>query len=123
MKKVLYALLLSFVLFGCAKTTEGEKCVTIEVVYGDEGIDKSYDYCTDQEYLLGLLDEQSEELEVEKTNYDFGPMVSGLKGFNFESLGLKYYWSIYVNGEYGMLGISDQPVTDGDVYKFEATSF
>ncbi len=26
------------------------------------------------------------------------------------------YWAIYVNGEYGSYGLSQQPVTDGDTY-------
>nr|WP_243150657.1 DUF4430 domain-containing protein [Pseudobutyrivibrio xylanivorans] len=26
------------------------------------------------------------------------------------------YWALYVNGEYGQYGVTEQPVTDGDTY-------
>jgi hypothetical protein len=35
----------------------------------------------------------------------------------------KAYWAIYVNGEYGMNGISATPVTEGTVYKLEYTNY
>lgn len=125
MKKLLLALLavLTFSLVGCQETQQGSKCVTIEVVYAEEELNETMDVCTDAEYMLGLLEENADELGVETTDSDFGVYLSGLKGYNFETLGMNYYWSIFINGEYGMLGISDQPVLDGDVYKFEAASF
>lgn len=125
MKKLLLVLLavLTLTLAGCQQVQEGSKCVTIEVVYEDEEINDSLEVCTDAEYMLELLEENTDELEVETTDSDFGVYLSGLKGFNFETLGMNFYWSIYINDDYGMLGIADQPVADGDVYKFEATSF
>ena len=33
----------------------------------------------------------------------------------------KAYWSIMVNGEYGMYGASEQPVADGDAYQLVYT--
>ena len=125
MKKIVVLLLVmvTIILFGCQPTQQGSKCVTLEVVYEAEGINESIEACTDEEYLLGVLDENAEELGLEKTESSFGVYVSGLKDFNFEALGMSYYWSIFVNDEYGMLGVLDQPVANGDIFKFEATSF
>ncbi|XMB67446.1 DUF4430 domain-containing protein [Mycoplasmatota bacterium zrk1] len=123
MKRVWLALLLSFALVGCTNGTEGEKCITVEVVYTDEDIDDDIEFCTDSEFLLGALEENKDELVLETKDFDFGTSVTGLKSYNFETLNLKYYWAIYVNGEYGLLGVSDQPVNDGDVFKFEATAW
>lgn len=125
MKKLLLVLLAVFTLTlaGCQQTQKGDKCLTIEIVYADENINEEVEVCTDAEFLKDVLLENAEELEVETTDSDFGAYLSGLKGYNFETLGMSYYWAIFVNDEYAMLGISDQPVADGDVFKFEATSF
>lgn len=125
MKKIIMLLLAfaTIALVGCAKTQEGSKCITFELVYADESIDESIEACTDAEYLLEALEENTEEIGLETTEASFGVYVSGIKGYNFETLGMSYYWSIFVNGEYGLLGASAQPVIDGDVFKLEATSF
>ena len=125
MKKIVVLLLVmvTIILFGCQQTQQGSKCVTLEVVYEAEGISETIEACTDEEYLLGVLEENAEELGLETTEASFGVYVAGLVDYNFEALGMGYYWSIFVNDEYGMLGVSDQPVVDGDVFKFEAASF
>ncbi len=133
MKKLVFVLLavLTLALAGCQEKemivdgscVDGSKLVTIEVVYEDEEINDTYQYCSNEEFLLGVLEANSEELAPETNEASFGVYLSGLKGFNFETLGMSSYWSIYVNGDYGMLGVADQPVADGDVFKFEATSF
>lgn len=132
MKKLLLVLMaaITLSLTGCQQETqEGEKCITLEVVYQDEeaeiDVNDSLEVCTDAEFLIGVLEENTDELGVEFAGEDseWGAYLAGLKGYNFETLGMSYYWSIYVNEEYGMLGISDQPVADGDVFKFEAASF
>jgi len=123
MKKLLVLVLLSFALFGCQATKEGSKCIEITIVYAEENVNDEIEVCTDAEYLAGMLDEVKDEIELEITSSDFGDYVSGLKGFNFETLGISYYWAIYVNGDYGMYGISDQPVEDGDEFEFRAESY
>jgi hypothetical protein len=49
--------------------------------------------------------------------------VSGLRGYNFETLGLSMYWAIYLNGEFAMVGISELLLEEGDVLLFEASSY
>jgi hypothetical protein len=129
MKKLLLVLtaLLTLTLIGCKKEiivdgscVDGSNLVTIEVVYEDEAINEVYQYCTNEEYLLGVMDANSEDLELEVSSAGF---VDGLKGFNFADMDVQIYWAIFINEEYGMLGVSDQPVTDGDIVKFEATSW
>lgn len=126
MRKVFgFAVVLSlvFLLVGCTTEQVGSKCVTIEVSYVEEEIELVSDVCTDALTLEELLFEHEEVYEPEITEASFGNYLSGLVGYNFETLGLSYYWGIYVNGEYGLSGISDQEVVDGDTYTFEATGF
>lgn len=122
MKKLLLVLVavLALTLAGCQKTQEGSKCVTIEVVYEAEEIEETLEVCTDAEYMAELLEENEEALEAEISEAGF---LDGLKGYNFNELDIKFYWAIFINDDYGMLGVNEQPVADGDVYKFEATGW
>ena len=49
----------------------------------------------------------------------------GTYGFTVDTVNGVYtdfvtaYWSFYVNGEYCMHGISEQPVKDGDVFQIK----
>ena len=131
MKRLLLVLVAVLALAGCKKEeiivdgscVDGSNLVTIEIVYEDEEIEETFQFCTEEEFLLGVLDENAEELLPEYTDGAYGKYLSGLYEYNFETLEMSYYWAIIVNGDYGMLGISEQPVTDGDVFKFEAASF
>jgi ABC-type Zn uptake system ZnuABC Zn-binding protein ZnuA len=131
MKKLLLILVavVTLTLAGCQQAPKGDKCITLEIVYSneDEGIDvdDTVEVCTDAEFLIGVLEENAEELEAEFAGEDseFGAYLAGLKGYNFTTLEMNYYWAILVNDEYGMLGISSQPVEDGDTFKFEATAW
>ena len=121
--KTILLLILSFALFGCETTTKGEKCVTIEMVYTDESIDELIEVCTDQEFLLGVLEENQDEIGLETNDSSSDVYLNGLKGYNFETLKMNYYWAVYVNSDYAIYGVAKQPIADGDVFKFEATSY
>lgn len=97
---------------------EGTKAYTLEVI-DDQGVKKIYTGKTDAENLHGLMDEVAEK------NSDFSFSGSdGAYGFFIETVNditPDYakdgaYWSIYVNDEYGMYGVDEQTVTDGDIF-------
>lgn len=113
---VLAALVSAWVIFS-PKASEGEKAITVEVV-GKDGKSTVYNLNTDAEYLRGAL-EEIEDLTFE----DSDGYVNTINGETADYSVDASYWAIYVNGEYGNYGINDQPVTDGDAYKFEYTFY
>ena len=107
------------------KTMEGSKAITFEVV-NKAGVSIEYDVKTDAEYLRQAM-EEAMEAEIgftfagDETQYGLTiHTVNGEKAdFNTDSA----YWSILVNGEYGMYGADSQPVADGDTYSFVYTVY
>lgn len=119
---VLVALIIGFVFayktFG-PKATEGAKAITIEVI-DNEQASRVYDVNTDAEFLRQAI-EETEGLSVAGQESEYGLMIEEVNGLQaiYETDGA--YWSVMVNGEYGMLGIDSQPVTDGDEYQLVYT--
>lgn len=113
---VLAALVAAWVAFG-PQTTKGEKAITIEVI-GKDGKSTVYELNTDAEYLRGAL-EETEGL----TFADTDGYVNTINGVTADYSVDASYWAIYVNGEYGNYGINEQPVADGDAFKFEYTVY
>ena len=101
------------------KTSEGSKAITIEVT-DDNGQTKSYDLKTDAEFLSQAMDELAAagDFSYEGTNGDYGLYITAVNGVTADYDADGAYWSLYVNGEYGMYGVSEQPITEGDVYSF-----
>ena len=97
---------------------EGEKAYTLEVVSQD-GSSKKYEAVTSQEFLKGAMDELSESQDF--SYEEDGGMIVAVNGEKAEYSTDKAYWAIYVNDDYGQYGADQQPVTDGDAYKFEYT--
>ncbi len=97
------------------KTVEGSKAVTIEVV-NKAGESTVYSLKTDAEFLRGAMDE-AEGLTYDGSEGDYGYFVESVNGEVADYSVDGSYWSIYVNGEYGMYGIDQQVVTDGDAFK------
>lgn len=116
---VLALLIVAYHAFG-AKTSQGAKHITVEVV-DDMGDITSYDVRTDAEYLRQAL-EETEDLLVEGTESDYGLMIETVNGLTADYAADGAYWAIYVNGEYGNYGVDQQPVTDGDAYRLEYSS-
>ena len=119
-KKLLPAvviLLILIAIFGTVYTQfvpkgqAGEKHITISII-DDTGSEETYELDTDAEYLLEALESVAEIGGEESAEYGYTLYtVNGLTAdFNTGNA----YWAIYVNGEYGQLGISQQPVSDGD---------
>lgn len=119
--------LLALVLTACAllgiwflnrpKPMSGAKAIVIEVV-GPEGSIKSYSGRTDAEYLSGVMDDFSAVgFQYEAVSGEYGAYVTTVDGITAEEKD-SAYWAVYVNGEYGMYGIDQQPAADGDTYRF-----
>lgn len=117
---VIALLIGAYAMFG-PKTTEGAKSITIEVIDNEQ---KSvvYEVNTDAEYLRQAM-EEAKGLEFSGTESEYGLTLMTVNGvtadFNVDSS----YWSIIVNGEYGMFGVDSQPVADGDAYQLVYTVY
>ena len=101
------------------KPVEGSKEFTIEVI-NQAGESKEYEVKTDAEFLMEAV-EETKDLEVLGEEGPYGMMIESVNGETaiYEEDGA--YWSIMVNGEYGMNGIDSQPVEDGDEFQLVYT--
>lgn len=103
------------------KPVEGSKAITIEVV-NDKEESKVYELKTDAEYLRQAMDEAKKQgLTFEGEEGEYGLNILVVNGVRADYNKDKAYWSIIVNGEYGMNGADTQPVKDGDAYKLVYT--
>lgn len=93
------------------KGQAGEKHITISII-DDTGAEDTYELDTDAEYLLEAL-ESVAEIDGEESA-EYGYTLYTVNGLTADFNTGNAYWAIYVNGEYGQLGISQQPVNDGD---------
>ncbi len=100
-------------------TQQGGKNIKIEVVNSLEET-VAYDVKTDAEFLSDAF-KDAQGLEIEGEEGAYGLMILAVNGEKavFEENGA--YWSIMVNGEYGMYGADQQPVADGDEYQLVYT--
>lgn len=107
-----------YAVFG-PKASQGTKSYTVEVV-NKEGESKTYTGKTDAEYLSGLMDELAAagDFSYDGTTSDYGLYITAINGETADYSVDGAYWSIYVNGEYGSYGADQQPVADGDSFKF-----
>lgn len=117
---VIALLIGAYAMFG-PKTTKGAKSITIEVIDNEQ---KSvvYEVNTDAEYLRQAM-EEAKGLEFSGTESEYGLTLMTVNGvtadFNVDSA----YWSVTVNGEYGIFGIDSQPVADGDAFQLIYTVY
>ena len=96
-------------------TTEGMKSFTVTVAYKD-GTTKDISLQSDKEYLGECL---LAEGIVKGTDGQYGLFVEEVDGATLEDANA--FWSITVNGEEALVGISSIPLEDGAVYKLEYT--
>lgn len=118
-----FVLSIALLLLGCTTVTEEQTCITVDIVYQEVSMDESYELCGPTNLTADLLNAHQTTLGLEITSSSFGDYVSGLRGYNFETLGLSMYWAIYLNDEFAMVGISELLIADGDVLLFEASSY
>lgn len=113
---VIAALIGVYSAFG-PKAVKGAKAITVEVV-DNNGQTTAYETRTDAEFLRQALEEldNATDFAIAGEESDYGLYVTTVNGILADYSVDGSYWSIYVNGEYGMYGVDTQPVADGDVY-------
>lgn len=101
------------------KAQKGSKTVTLLVV-DDHEAEKEYVVHTDAEYLKGAM-EEAKGFSFAGDNSQYGLYLTEVNGLRavYETDGA--YWSILVNGEYGMYGADAQVIADGDTFTFVYT--
>lgn len=99
----------------------GAKVVSLEIVIEAEGIDEEFEFETDQEFLLGLLEEEQETLGAGFESYDFGKMVVKLMDYQADSN--QEYFHLIVNGEDAERGPGEVPLEDESNYRFELRGY
>lgn len=114
---VLIAALLIIFNVAKPKASAGAKAVTIEVV-DNTGASTDYDVKTDAEFLAQVFDEV-DGLTVEGDTTEYGLYITTVNGVTADYNVDGAYWAIYINGDYGMYGADQQPVTDGDSYSLK----
>ncbi len=116
---ILAVVVLAAYIFLKPDTQKGSKEVTIKVI-NMAGEEKSYVVKTDAEFLRQVMDE-AEGLTYDGAEDATGYMVSTVNGetadYNIDGA----YWGFFINGEYCNYGITQQPVSDGDVFSIEYT--
>lgn len=100
-------------------TQSGAKDITITVTYAD-GTEDQFEVTTEAEYLL---DAAREVVELDGEEGTYGFTIYGINGEEADFNDGNAYWALYVNGEYGTLGVESQPLTDGDTYAFVYETF
>ena len=96
-------------------TTQGNKSITLSIVYGDGSRD-DYELHTDAEYLMDAANE-IEELTIVGSGEGASFYIDTINGVTADYDADGAYWAIYVDGAYGSYGIMEQPVTDGGSYE------
>ncbi len=102
--------MMTLALVGC----QGKKAVTIEVV-DQTGASTVYEVKTDAEFLYDAILNDS-EIKLEGEEGDYGFYITAVNGVTADYNVDASYWSLYVNGDYGQAGISEQIVNDGDSF-------
>ena len=98
------------------KPMQGSKEITIEVVNKAQET-TAYEIKTDAEFLRQAMDEAGITYEIKDG------MINNVNGEIADYAKDSAYWSIEINGEYGMNGVETQPVVDGDTYSIIYTVF
>lgn len=116
------AIILGVVYFAFVpKPAEGAKTITIEVV-DNEQKSTVYELNTDAAYLREAMDEAADKgFTYSGTESEYGIMLETINGITADFNTDGAYWSIFVNGEYGMYGADTQVVADNDAFRFVYT--
>ena len=121
---ILVVLILAMVLIWTnfrEKPVEGSKEITIEVVNSKEE-SQVYELRTDAKFLEEAMKEAKEEgLTFESVDGTYGLMITHVNGERAVFEKDNAYWGFSVNGEYCQLGVSEQPVEDGDAFEIVYT--
>lgn len=101
---------------------EGEKEVTIEVVSEEQGINETFTFTTDHEFLYALLREKEAELGASFETYDFGTMVIGMVDYEAKAEKNEYF-HVTINAMDATTGPEEIPLQDQDTYRFQLSNY
>lgn len=106
-----------FVLGGCNKQTEGKGVIEVQIVdfEGNELFHDEIDFDVD-DTLVDLL-KNHKEIKMTGETSEYGFYIVSLCEVSASNEN-KTYWSIEVNGEYALVGVSEIPLIDGDEISF-----
>ena len=90
---------------------EGAITVTVEVEAGENKV--AFTLHTDKTLLSEALLEHG---LITAEDGPYGLYVTHVNGIH-ASDDDRAYWALYINGEYGLTGVSTTPITEGTVYK------
>lgn len=100
---------------------DGKKSITILVV-DNKQTTTEYKLQTDADYLRKAMDEAKEQgFSYEGDESTYGLYLKKVNGIRADYEEDNAYWSILVNGEYGMNSADTQPVNNGDSFSFVYT--
>lgn len=117
MKKILafvLALVMVLSFAACGKTETVKYAVSNlegEVVYEFE-VELTEDATAGDLLEKGLVDNEIDYQRVET-------MIQSIGDYEQDSTNWTCWWSVYVNGEYGQLGLWEQPVVGGDLIEIK----
>ncbi|MGD9887092.1 MAG: DUF4430 domain-containing protein [Bacilli bacterium] len=115
-------LTLPIVLFGCDKGAESEGSINVIVLNHEkqEEFNGNISY-QKEDTLLGIL-QAHEIIALKGEVQSFGFYILEVCGINVNEY-TNVYWSILVNGEYSMVGISEIDLVDGMNISLSLESF
>ena len=128
-KKIVLAVLALFVVIGIMagvymgtrpEAVEGEKNVTIVIVYED-GTEKKLEYATTCDSLADLLLEK--ELVTGYSSEEYGFTIESVDGVTADWNVDGAYWALYEGEEYATTSAAGIVLTDGGVYKLVYETF
>ena len=102
------------------QAVEGEKNVTVVIVYED-GTEKKLEYNTTCESLSELLLEK--ELVTGYSSEEYGFTIESVDGITLDWATDDAYWALYEGEEYAITSAAGIMLTDGGVYKLVYETF
>ena len=102
------------------QAVEGQKNVTIIIVYED-GTEKKLEYATDCEYLSELLLEK--ELVTGYASQEYGFTIESVDGITLDWATDGAYWALYEGDAYATESAAGITLTDGSLYKLVYEKF
>jgi hypothetical protein len=126
MKKLFLVLILMFgvfvVLFGCSKSADSDGSITVIVLDHDDNEEFNDEVSFKKEdTLLGVL-QAHETISLKGEMQSYGYYILEVCGINVSDF-TNVYWSILVNGEYSLVGISEIDLVDKITVTLSLESF
>ena len=102
------------------QTVEGQKNVTVVIVYED-GTEKKLEYATDCEYLSELLLEK--ELVTGYSSEEYGFTIESVDGITLDWSKDGAYWALYEGDAYATESAAGIALIEGGVYRLVYEKF